>query len=405
MCLRVVAFKGHAEESQSILLTKLCAGFESVTQLLSGEFSLRTASNLDNLHVMRGLLSPTNGRLLLETSMSGPHHYFGFLDPLLTYRLHVSVSNGELDVRAEESQFVIQTQPLPQLPTIWSLALEPNVDFQWMPHNLATDPEKSLFSRPGTFQVLKPFIHIPTIHRPQDYDWKSFRAELVAPKASFRFNPTTTKNFDAAKHKVRLLTYYYGRDYFERFCQPHRSDFLEHHEFVQFIHAIDQNSKGYMVLGRMCTNGELQLVKFQIPCGYTLVLDAGCIHGDARLVGLYVMGMTGNHDAMRTADTVFVHGTNIDKGFVQDCKHGWFRPLMTHSENNLKNVFAEYSKLCKSTIATNVQRKRPLSGFFWQPALVDGFGLFRHTLPYKDWVQFQQLGGRSLLESLGCGFV
>lgn len=66
MCLRVVAFKGHAEEPQSILLTKLCAGFESVTQLLSGEL-LRTASNLDNLHVVRGLLSPTNGRLLLET--------------------------------------------------------------------------------------------------------------------------------------------------------------------------------------------------------------------------------------------------------------------------------------------------------------------------------------------------
>ena len=110
------------------------------------------------------------------------------------------------------------------------------------------------------------------------------------------------------------------------------------------------------------------------------MLNAGCIHGDARLVGLYLMGMTGNHDAVHTADTVFVHGTNIHKGnVIDDLQNGWFRPLITHSKNSLTNVFSDDSKLCNYTIAYNVQHKRPLSSFFWQPALVDGFGLFRHT--------------------------
>lgn len=405
MCFRVVLFRGHEHEKNSMLMTKLFAGFESMSQLYTGECSLRTLSNLDNLHVVRGLLS-SEGRLLLETSMTGPHHYFGYLDPRGWYTLRVSKRDGDYYVIANTSKpFAIHE--LPDVPTVFTLGLQPHVDFNWTSHNLVSDPNKSLFASPGTFSVIKPFTDIPTVHRPQDYDWRTFRAQLVAPGQSFAFEQAHVHMYDAAQHKVRLLTYYYGSEYFERFCVPQQSDFLEHHEFVQFIHALTKNSRGYMVLGRIVAGGELQLVKFQIPFGYTLVLNVGCIHGDARLVGLYLMGMTGNHEAMRTANTVFLRNVTVKQGFVAPAivADDAFAPLMTHSTNDDSHLFSQFARLC-ATIQKNVQQQRPLSALFWQPALVDGLGMFKKTQTYKHWVEWQQRAGNTrIFDSLFCGFV
>ena len=51
---------------------------------------------------------------------------------------------------------------------------------------------------------------------------------------------------------------------------------------------------------------ELELIAVQIPYGYTLIIEEGCIHGDTTLVGFFMMGMTSDHTTMRTADTVFL---------------------------------------------------------------------------------------------------
>ena len=50
----------------------------------------------------------------------------------------------------------------------------------------------------------------------------------------------------------------------------------------------------------------MELVACPIPYGTTLLVDAGCIHGDSTLIGTYSMAMTGNHEAMATADTVYL---------------------------------------------------------------------------------------------------
>ena len=62
---------------------------------------------------------------------------------------------------------------------------------------------------------------------------------------------------------------------------------------------------GYIVLGRI-HNKNLELIAFKLPFGYTLLVEPQCIHGDSTLIGLYAMAMTGNHEAMNTADTVFI---------------------------------------------------------------------------------------------------
>lgn len=402
MCFRVAVFRGHEDEKNSMLMTKLFAGFESVSQLLSeGECSLRTVSNLDNLHVVRGLLSPKNGRLLLETSMTGPHHYFGCLDPHMWHKIMVTLKDNDYFVVAKTTSPKTSSRICPDLPTIFTIGLQPKIDFQWIAHNLPSDPKKSLFAQPGTFSILKQFCNIPTVANPQDYDWRTFRAQLVAPQEAFAFAPSTHA---AAQHKVRLLTYYYGRDYFSQFCVPQQSDFLEHHEFVQFIHALSETSRGYMVLGRVASSGELQLVKFRIPFGYTLVLNAGCIHGDARLVGLYLMGMTGNHDAMRTANTVFLRNATVEQGFIEPAI-GSFEPLMTYSACDETMLHARFADTCR-TIQKNVNQERPLSAFFWQPAFIDGFGMYKKTQKYRHWVAWQQRAGSTqMLDSLVCGFV
>ena len=50
----------------------------------------------------------------------------------------------------------------------------------------------------------------------------------------------------------------------------------------------------------------MELVACPIPYGTTLLVDAGCIHGDSTLTGTYSMAMTANHEAMATADTVYL---------------------------------------------------------------------------------------------------
>lgn len=389
--MRVVAFQGHRDESISYLLTKLYSGFESLTQLIDGECSLRTMSNLNNLHVVRGLLSPDSKRLLLETSMSGPHHYFGYLNPRKFHILRIRAnSHNVYDVFVESTRDKPPRQNIARVICANdTLVLQQHKDYEWIAHNLNSDRDLSLFVRPGTLMLKRKHIDIPVIGSPETYDWSSFRAQLIKPNCPFAFDAANITKYTAAQHRLRLVTYYYGNNYFEQFCVPKGSDFLEQHEFVQLIHAIDRESRGTIVLGRRLENGDLQLVQFQIPYGHTLLIDVGCIHGDSRLVGLYLMGMTGNHTAMTTADTVFLRNTHCEH--VSATKTGrccQFEPLMTHHENNSLQLFQTYDRLSKQ-ILKNVFWSRPLSYYIWQPVIIDVLHLFSNTKKYKEWCRWQ----------------
>ena len=59
------------------MITRVCKNYETISDILAGECATRTLLNLYNLHSIRGCLQ--NNVLILDTSMSGPHHYFGFI--------------------------------------------------------------------------------------------------------------------------------------------------------------------------------------------------------------------------------------------------------------------------------------------------------------------------------------
>jgi hypothetical protein len=86
--------------------------------------------------------------------------------------------------------------------------------------------------------------------------------------------------------------------------------FIERHEFIQAITPLNKECGGFVILGREVTDSvgrnHLKLVACPVPFGFTLLVDVGSIHGDSTLTGLYMMAMTGNHIAMRTADSVFL---------------------------------------------------------------------------------------------------
>jgi hypothetical protein len=75
---RIVYFRGHEKQKESALIT------------IDLECSMRTVADLYNLQVVRGNI--VDGVLDLESSMSGPHHYYGYLDPFASYT--VSIEDG-----------------------------------------------------------------------------------------------------------------------------------------------------------------------------------------------------------------------------------------------------------------------------------------------------------------------
>eukprot|EP00122_Pirum_gemmata_P009346 Pgem_evm1s8636 len=76
---RIIYFRGFKHEKNSVLITKVCNDFETFSALPIGESASRTLWNLYNLHAVRGCL--IEDKLDFLSSMSGPHHYFGWISP------------------------------------------------------------------------------------------------------------------------------------------------------------------------------------------------------------------------------------------------------------------------------------------------------------------------------------
>lgn len=157
--------------------------------------------------------------------------------------------------------------------------------------------------------------------------------------------------------------------YYDDYVLKQKCDFIERHEFVQFIHALDESCRGYVILGRQHQNA-LEL----------LLLDVGCIHGDAQLVGLYLMGMTGNHTAMQTADTVLFKNNNTQA--TTPMEHSFFKimhqPLMTHHGCDATMLKRTYKQL-ERMIDGDMRRLRPWTYLFRQYRLRDDLHLFKNV--------------------------
>lgn len=92
---RIIYFKGHRLQHNSALITQLCRGYKTMPALYKFEVecATRTLMNLYNLHAVRGCMNEQR-ELVFETSMSGPHHYYGYIEPT---RYHIIQFNEKGD--------------------------------------------------------------------------------------------------------------------------------------------------------------------------------------------------------------------------------------------------------------------------------------------------------------------
>jgi hypothetical protein len=55
--------------------------------------------SMHNLHALRGPIDPTSGQVIFEASMSGPHAYVGYLEPVNHHFLVEPDGKGLLNYR------------------------------------------------------------------------------------------------------------------------------------------------------------------------------------------------------------------------------------------------------------------------------------------------------------------
>jgi hypothetical protein len=175
----------------------------------------------------------------------------------------------------------------------------------------------SLFDYPGILELNPSNIVIPLYEDAYDYDLSSFHAQIVKNSQPFAFDINAINMYQHAQHKLRVITYYYAKDYVSEYLMKGNGLFIEKHEFIQSITPVSTECAGYVILGRETQNARsIELIAVTIPFGYTLLIEPMSLHGDSSLTGMYVMAMTGNHHAMATADTVYIKNTetttNVD---------------------------------------------------------------------------------------------
>jgi len=284
---------------------------------------------LYNLQTVRGCIH--NGILDINTSMSGPHQYYGYLNPTCHHTVDLRNSqpifkqyrypNSSILTDMIESPYKLAIPPkyILQCPNCkWIKGtdiskhdiIKYNVSTAINDHSYVNVNNKtssdSLFSYPGVLELNEHQLHIPLIKKPQIYNLSKFRVQIVRNDIPFAFNQKYVKKYEHAKHRLRVINYIYGHNYVNDYLMKGNGMFIEQHEFIQSITPANNQCGGFVILGHWNNAITLELIAIKIPYNYTLLINAMAIHGDSGLVGNYIMSMTGNHVAMGTADTVYL---------------------------------------------------------------------------------------------------
>jgi hypothetical protein len=392
--MRIVYFKGHKNQPESAMITKIYKHYETFSSLFRLEFecSSRTILNLYNLHAVRGCLD-INNQLILQTSMSGPHHYFGFINASNLHTIRFD-KQSNLPIFQKHHQYnCLPQQRVQKTPFRMALPESKTIvitDYQWIKGNSQNKLQQSrsddsLFLNPGILKLNQTILHFNVIYDAYKYNLSSFRAQLVPNNKPFSFDQNLIKLYP--QNKLRVITYFYGNKYVPDYLMQGNGLFLEKHSFVQSITPLDAKyCGGFVILGRENRiNKELILIGIYIPFGFTLLLEPFCIHGDATLTGMFMMAMTGNHVEMNSADTVFlkntITGQNVHVATVSPVVNVINMPLSTHLERQLlltSNKMCLYQIITtdnklKQEIKTNARHHLGLlASSFWKPVIWTG---------------------------------
>jgi hypothetical protein len=436
---RIIYFRGHSEEPGSALITRVCKNYETISALFTGESATRTLLNLYNLHTVRGILDPETRRLQLESSMSGPHHYYGFIMPTNAHTITFNPYNKQPVFHSHGEQFIsLVKQHKLFIPTDSNIIKL--TDYNWfsgdklptaikLKYNLEhtqtkdkyilqknlVDTKKatllniydSLFDNPGILEVKEPTLAFNVITNAYDYDLSVYRVQVVKNNTPFAFNQSLVRTHKHAQHKLRVVTYNYGSQYLRNYLMSANKDcdgsgsgiFIERHEFIQSITPMSPSCGGYVIVGRENYHTHiLELIAITIPYGYTLLIDVGAIHGDSCLTGMYMMAMTGNHEAMQTADTVFLKNTDTAKNTVistdiniyKELKLSINKDILMTSNKITKDSLVLADEKLKKEIYNTVRINHPLFYYIWNPIITAG----------TSTIGWHKTLGRSLYDSL-----
>lgn len=269
------------------------------------ESATRSLLRMQNLTAVRGIPGASMiGPIDYFANLEEPHKYLYRIEnqfPPLIYREPI------LDSSLEKEEPEKLTELDPRFVTVikahWISGKEEQIqekieEYQLTPRHL----RQSLFLDPGLLEIDRDLIVLPSFD-PRGIDLSTFKARLVPNQIPFQI----TEKELPPKDDYRLVTYLYEPLYADWQIENGSGLFLEQHQFSQTITPITADSGGYVVLARTHEHpDELELIGMQIPYGYTLIIEEGCIHGDTTLSGFFMMGMTSAHTTMRTADTVFL---------------------------------------------------------------------------------------------------
>lgn len=269
------------------------------------ECATRSFLRMSNLIAVRGVPG---------ASMVGPCDYFGNLGqldkytyqfdvtqfppliqrkPILTKEIKINLDNAKLDnelITTVYAEWIAGTEK--------EIILEKQTEYHLKPQHL----RQSLFLNPGLLELETNEIKLKHFD-PRGIDLSPFKARLVNNSIPFQISQKPL----SSKDDFRVVTYRYEEGYANWQVKEGSGLFIEKHNFSQFMTPLTPFSKGFIVLAKFNDHpNELEMIGIQIPFGYTLIIEEGCIHGDSTLIGFYMMGMTSDHTTMGTADTVFL---------------------------------------------------------------------------------------------------
>lgn len=177
------------------MICQLFRDYETFSKLFSGESATRTLLNLYNLHAVRGQID-SKGALVFETSMSGPHHYFGWIDPK-EYHILQNDAHGNLYYRLTNKEEVSRApvKILKPVPDDFVLKLS---QYTWIKgedldettrathkigdeltaHLLDTEAgaSDSIFDSPGILLLESPQLSFKILSDPHTFDLSPFNA-------------------------------------------------------------------------------------------------------------------------------------------------------------------------------------------------------------------------------------
>lgn len=380
---RLIYFRGHPDIKNSVLITQVCDDYSTIPTM-DLECATRTLLNLYNLQTVRGLVK--NGELDSNSSMSGPHNYYGFIDPLSYHT--IKFSNDTPNFYRHNKPKKLERAPKLSVDEKYILNLE---NYVWKigkdltrdditKYNFDSVNENqsfvnvnnqhfvdSLFPYPGILELEQDTLNMLVIEDAYNYDLTSFNVQLVKNDEPFSFDREQVKNNIHAQHKLRLITYNYGVNYLKDYLMKSNGVFIERHGFIQLITPNDISCSGFVLLGRETIDNSLQLIAISIPYGYTLLIDSYAIHGDSGLIGTYTMAMTGNHVAMATADTVYIknkytsNNVYIENNISSNCEKIKRKLLLTSNNMSLIKLHRINSKIIDKISRDN--------SYFFEPVI------------------------------------